>query len=197
MFDLTKPLTPRIRIEPKIRVVFSVFLLSTFILGSDYVEARKGAFGRAINRTVINGLRSDDRTPLAQLNYEELVNCLKQQDAIAVREESFTPHELAIEASAAELGDFENRLLNIESKINQLDAIGLQSQEDVDAYNFEVDRFNQLLIGYKELSKAHSLSIEKFNSDVAVFNNQLSAWNASCANKSYYQDDFDKATESL
>ena len=175
MFDLTKPLTPRIRIEPKIRVVFFVFLLSTFILGSDYVEARKGAFGRAINRTVINGLRSDDRTPLAQLNYEELVNCLKQQDAIAVREESFTPHELAIEASAAELGDFENRLLDIESKINQLDAIGLQSQEDVDAYNFEVDRFNQLLIGYKELSKAHSLSIEKFNSDVAVFNNQLSA----------------------
>lgn len=197
MFDLTKPLTPRIRIEPKIRVVFSVFLLSTFILGSDYVEARKGAFGRAINRTVINGVRSDDRTPLAQLNYEELVNCLKQQDAIAVGEESLTPHELAIEASAAELGDFENRLANIESKINQLDTNGLQSQEDVDAYNFEVERFNQLLISYKELSSVHRSTIEKFNSDVASFNSQLSAWNASCANKSYYQDDFDRAMESL
>ena len=197
MFDFTKPLTPRVRIEPKIRVVFTVFLLSAFILGSNYVEARKGALGRAINRTAINGVRSNDRTPLAQLNYEEIVNCLKQQDAIAVEEESLTPHELAIEVSAAELGDFENRLTNIESKINQLDADGLQSQEDIDTYNFEVDRFNQLLISYTERSKAHRSSIEKFNNDVASFNSQLSAWNASCANKSYYQDDFDKAMESL
>lgn len=197
MFDFTKHLTPSIRIEPKIRVVFSVFLLSTFILGSNYVEARKGALGRAINRTVINGVRANDRTPLAQLNYAELLNCLKHQDAIAAEEGSLTPHELAIEASTAKLGDFENRLTNVESKINQLDANGLQSQEDVDAYNFQVDRFNQLLISYKELSKEHRSSIEKFNSDVALFNNQLSAWNASCANKSYYQDDFDKAMESL
>ena len=176
-------------------VWISAFVFS--ISHHDEAEARKGALGSALNRAMIKGSLAREQNSAAQLSYEELFNCIQQQNHLEAEQMRLKPRELSIEATATKLNALEIQLSDVESEIDQMDAGGLQSPQDIEAYNSQVDRFNKMLIAYQELFHAHDRGVKEFNQEIELFNVKLAAWNVSCDGKSYFQDDFDRAMESL
>jgi uncharacterized protein (DUF3084 family) len=197
MFSRQKYLSSNLWVGPEGRIVIWILVFAFSASHHDDAEARKGALGGALNRAMIKGSLANDQNSVAQLSYEELLNCINQQNQLKAEQIGLKPREVSIEATATKLNELDIRLSNVESKIKQMDKAGLQSPEDIESYNSQVDRFNKMIIGYQELFHAHESRVKEFNKDIGLFNSTVSVWNASCDGKSYFQDDFDRAMESL
>lgn len=157
--------------------LFSAVGFISLLIAIDPAHARRARFRPGIRGGV-------KRYTPDVLTEEQLKSCLINRSEIDSLE------KLSVDSSH-EISSYESTLDNFREEIEMKQySINKYDSNDVDSYNFMVDRYEVMRKHFNSKVDEHNDFIERINSEVMRFN-------ARCGQKSYYEDDMISASTAL